>query len=102
MDHEPVIGDLNELLAISERLRLLASVQASYLDELQGHGMDEEQAFSLVRDWSQRGFDWTMRWVPAPPVLDLDIPGEPHSTGDPSVATDDEPYLLPYDEDQAA
>lgn len=116
------ISDLNDLLVFGERLKLLAQLQASYLDELRSEGFDDDQAFQLVRDWSNRGFDWTVRWVPPagsfedqlrdvqhglqPPSEGEQVSDAPATRGgDPSVASGNEPYLLPFDEqglDEAA
>jgi len=107
------LNDLNDLLVFGERLKLLAKLQGTYLDELRGEGFEDEQAFQLVRDWSNRGFDWTVRWVPPAqsiedqlrdaerslhPGMDfeVDVDNSPGSAG---------PYLLPFDDqdlDQAA
>lgn len=88
--------DFEEILGFGARLRMLAQLQAAYLDQLRDQGMDDEQSFTLVRDWSSRAYDWTMR-PPAPtsaPAPPLAVP-EPR---DPSVADPEESYLLGIDE----
>jgi hypothetical protein len=105
MEDNASFDELNDLLVFGERLRLLASLQATYLDELRGHGFDEDQSFTLVRDWSQRAFDWTVRYVPTPASLDHELIGVDSGSGeDPSTAPADGPYLLPFDDqdEQAA
>ena len=110
-------NDLNDLLVFGERLKLLAQLQASYLIELRAEGFEDEQAYQLVRDWSSRGFDWTVRWVPPSASIEdelrqaeavlgplPDVP-EPPASVDASTELPSEPYLLPYDEtglDEAA
>lgn len=93
-------NDVFRVMDFSVRLELLAEAQARYHDQLLERGFESEQAFVLVRDWSQQSWDWTMRddvprlGVGAPL---LDVP-EPLLPPDPSAARPGEPYLLSQDE----
>src|SRR4051812_13468206 len=76
--------DLHHMLSWNERLPLLAVAQARYMEQLRDLGFDAEQAFTLVRDWSQHSWAWSVQ----PPSRQVDL------GADPSHAAPEEPYLL--------
>ena len=76
-DHD----DLHHMLGWNERLPLLAKAQARYMEQLRELGFDTEQAFTLVRDWSQHSWAWSVQ-PPRGQVVD------------PTNAAPDESYLL--------
>lgn len=96
--------DHGEIMQLSARLRLFAQLQGAYMDVLREQGFDDDQAFQLIRDWSTRGFEWTLRPTVAAFLPELPgRPGQPPShdaarLDDPSSAAPDEPYLLAIDE----
>jgi hypothetical protein len=69
--------DFARIMEWNGRLRLLAQLQASYVECLQEHGFDPDQSFQLVRDWSGRAWDWTVReaFEPHPLLGHMTIPG---------------------------
>jgi hypothetical protein len=80
---EPSSDDLHLMLSWNERLPLLAQAQFRYMEQLRELGFDSEQAFTLVRDWSQHSWAWSVQ----PPRR---VEGE----ADPTAAGPGEPYLL--------
>lgn len=76
----------DQIMDWNEKLRLLAHLQSEYRGLLAEQGFDDEQAFTLVRDWSHRVWDWTTR----------------SAFEDPTTAGFGEPYLLPPQQADAA
>jgi hypothetical protein len=89
--------DFDEILGFGARLRMLAQLQGAYLDQLRDQGLDDEQAFTLLRDWSSRAYDWTLR-PPAPTAAPAPPTASDQPRPDPSQADPAEPYLLSIDE----
>lgn len=91
--------DYDQLMDWTDRLRMLAHVQGSYLDVLREQGFDAEQSFVLVRDWSGRVYDWTTRQqMGFPPFAQVPVAGD---LVDPSGVTPGEPYLIVTDDPMA-
>ena len=57
---QPDDDDLHHMLSWNERLPLLARAQFRYMEQLRELGFDAEQAFTLVRDWSQHSWAWSV------------------------------------------
>jgi hypothetical protein len=69
---EDELRTLNEAMVMKSRLRVLADVQASYLQELADHGVEPGIAEQLLLDWSRQAFGMTFRSLPEP-AFDLDL-----------------------------
>ena len=114
-------------MVIKERLRVLAELQSSYLEELVARGIDQSICEQLLLEWSRHAFGMTLRSMPEPrdafdldqllgPPIDLDAPepgAQPASpplgraSGDPSSVPPGEPWLqlvqdVDLDDDDAA
>ena len=98
---------LNDVMAVKERLRVLAELQASYLEDLLARGLEQSTAEQLMMDWSRHAYGMTFHELPAPsidqelfellgPSMDDVVSAGPSGTpspDDPSRVPPGEPWL---------